>query len=74
MDPKTVETNLVFFDVDERYGTADWFCTSLREQQVLMLPEGRRRVRAAAHLDVTADDIDRAIHVIHRTIKSRSAA
>lgn len=74
IDPATVETNLVFFEVDERMGTADAFCAAMREQQVWMLSEGRRRVRAVTHLDISPADIDRAAAALHKTLKSRSAA
>ncbi len=74
IDPGSVETNLVFFNVDERFATADGLCTILREQNILMLSEGRSRVRAVTHLDVSADDVDAAAKLIHRALKSRTAA
>ncbi|HUU83258.1 MAG TPA: GntG family PLP-dependent aldolase [Phycisphaerae bacterium] len=64
----TVETNILFFDVDESVGTAADFTTRLRGEGVWMLPTAPQRVRAVTHLDVTAADIDRAIEVLRRLL------
>ena len=61
LTPKKVDTNLVFFRVDRRWGTAAQSCDRLRERGVLMLPLGPQSVRAVTHLDVTREDVDRAV-------------
>jgi len=66
LDPATVETNIVIFDIDQRYGTAADFVACLRERGVWMLPIGPQRVRAVTHLDVTATQIDSAIRVLRQ--------
>jgi threonine aldolase len=59
VDPAAVETNIVIFEVDDApalvNGVAD---------RVELWAVDARRVRAITHLDVTADDIDRALEVI----------
>jgi threonine aldolase len=55
-----VETNMVFFAVDDAPG----FVAALERAGVRMGATGPRRVRAVTHLDVSADDIDRAIDVV----------
>ena len=70
IDPDTVETNIVIFDVDEATGPANALCDALRARGVWMLPTAPQRVRAVTHLDVSADDIERAISVIRRTLES----
>lgn len=64
LTPEQIDTNLLFFRVDERLGTAADFCNRLRERGVLMLPLGPQSVRAVTHLDVTPQDAERAIEVL----------
>lgn len=74
IDPSSVETNIVFFDVEPRIGSAKVVCDALREQSVWMLPVAPQRVRAVTHLDVSSDGIDTAIAALQRVLKQRAAA
>jgi threonine aldolase len=62
IDPASVETNIVVFDVPD----APAFCAALESQGVLMGPLGADRVRAVTHLDVDADAIERALSAAAR--------
>jgi threonine aldolase len=73
INPDHVQTNLVFFHVQERWGRADSLCQSLRERGIWMLPEGGQRVRAVTHLDVSQEDIDRAIGAIGAILRVPAA-
>jgi len=64
LDPDTVDTNLVFFHVDPGWGTAAEFSAKLRNRRLLMNATGRTMLRAATHLDVSRDDVDRALSVL----------
>src|SRR4051812_28546046 len=55
-----VETNMVFFAVDDAPG----FAAALERAGVRMGATGPRRVRAVTHLDVTGEDIERAIGAV----------
>ncbi len=68
VDPLTVETNIVYFEVDVALGTASQMCDRLSEVGVLVLPEGPQRVRAVTHLDVTAAQVASAGEAIARTV------
>jgi threonine aldolase len=70
IDPDAVETNIVFFNVAPEWGTAQRVCDALREQEVWMLPESTHRVRAVAHLDVSREDVERAVAALHRVFRS----
>jgi len=62
IDPREVETNLVYFELDATVphdGAA--FCKALLARGVRMVALGPRRVRAVTHLDVDAADVDAAI-------------
>jgi threonine aldolase len=72
IDPRTVATNIVYFDVDPGTGTAAWLCEALHAEGVRMLPLGPQRVRAVTHLDVSREGIEQALHVLTRILKSRS--
>ncbi|MFG0253439.1 MAG: threonine aldolase family protein [Phycisphaerales bacterium JB038] len=70
VDPATVQTNIVYFDVDPGYCTASAFCGALQAQGVRMLALGPARVRAVTHLDVDAAGVERAIQVIEAVMKA----
>ena len=60
-EPEATPTNMVFFTVDPARDTAAQLCERLRPRGVLMIPMDPLRVRAVTHLDVSGDDVDRAI-------------
>ena len=74
IDPSTVETNIVYFMVDEAVGSAADLCEALREQHVWMLPVAPQRVRAVTHLDVSPADIGRAITALYGILKSKKVS
>ncbi|MFV0442194.1 MAG: threonine aldolase family protein [Planctomycetaceae bacterium] len=57
IEAASVETNLVFFEVDPDWGTAAQLSAALRSRNVKMLPLGPQRLRACTHLDVTTEQI-----------------
>ncbi len=61
IDPATVETNLVYFDVTRSNLDAEELCSALMTSGVRMGPMGTRTIRAVTHLDVSAADIETAI-------------
>jgi threonine aldolase len=71
IDPGNVETNIVYFDVDEALGSARALCEALNERDVWMLPIGPQRVRAVTHLDVSRDGIEYAISVLQGIARSK---
>jgi threonine aldolase len=60
LDPPQIETNLVFFTVDPRLGTAADFSARLKKHGVLVGALGKQLIRAVTHLDVSSADIERA--------------
>jgi threonine aldolase len=59
VDPAAVETNIVIFEVDD----APALVTRVSDRVELWAVDAHR-VRAVTHLDVTADDVDRALEAI----------
>ena len=64
----TIETNIVFFELEEACGTAADFVARLQAAGVLMYAIGPNRVRAVTHLDITTAMIERAAQVITHTL------
>ncbi|SFJ34160.1 threonine aldolase family protein [Planctomicrobium piriforme] len=65
VDLNGVETNLVFFEIDPKLGTADQISQKLKERGVLMYPAGSPyRLRACTHLDVNESQIRQAAEVL----------
>ncbi len=62
-------TNLVFFHIDAGCGTAAELAARLREQGVLVLPDGPHTIRMATHLDISAADVETALAVLERTLR-----
>lgn len=59
--PETVETNLVWFDVDRaRFGSPQNVTRRLKDAGVLMSALGETTVRACTHLNVSRADCERA--------------
>jgi threonine aldolase len=64
LDPATVETNIVIFEVDQRLRPAAAFADRLEERGVRMFATTQDKLRAVTHLDVSSAQIDQAIRVV----------
>jgi threonine aldolase len=67
LDPATVETNIVWFDMRGRM-SADELSATLKEQGVLIGAYGPTRMRAVTHLDVDRDGIEAALQALRRIL------
>jgi threonine aldolase len=59
--PPIVETNLVWFEVEPKFGTAQDVAGRLREKGVLVAALGANVVRACTHLDASKADVEKAV-------------
>jgi threonine aldolase len=64
IDQATVETNLIFFEVEAPWSSSDAFVAKLREVGVLCLSTDPKRVRMVTSLEATGRAIDDAIERI----------
>ena len=64
IEPESVETNIVIFDVTKSGLTAENIVARLAQKGVLMLPFGKYLVRAITHLNVTEQQINAAIRIL----------
>ena len=63
-----VESNLVFFEIDPKLGTAAQLSAKLLERGVKINPTGAQRLRACTHLDVNRTQVRRAADVIRECL------
>jgi threonine aldolase len=68
IDPTSVETNLVYFDVIAPDWTAEKLCDALRARDVRIGAMGTHTLRAVTHLDVDAAGIDRALESLREVL------
>jgi threonine aldolase len=61
IDPSTVATNIVIFDVSGTGKKSSEICASLKERGVLAIGISEKQVRMVTHLDVSREDIGKAI-------------
>jgi threonine aldolase len=65
-DPDSVETNIVMFDLEDAVKTSE----ALREAGVQLTRVDDHRMRAVTHLDVSSDDIERALEIVRGVVAS----
>jgi len=74
LDPETVVTNIVIFDVAETGLGAREIVERLARAGVLVIAFGPTTVRAVTHLDVSPTDIDRALEIMARCFATAPCA
>ncbi|MGY8769960.1 MAG: threonine aldolase family protein [Pirellulales bacterium] len=66
--PEVVDTNIVIFVVDKKLGTAAELQEKLHQSGVWMLALGPQVIRAVTHLDVSEEEVKRAVEVIGQVV------
>ena len=69
VDPGTVETNIVIFDIAHTGRTPADFVARLKAEGILASAIGGTRVRVVTHYDVSRADCERAAGVIHTLMR-----
>ena len=64
LDPATVQTNILVFGLAEDAPDAASLVARAKEHGVLVMAFGKRTVRAVTHLDVTAEQCDKAAQIL----------
>jgi threonine aldolase len=68
LNPADVETNIVIFEVGAAGSPAEQIGAQLETAGVRVSVMGRTKLRAVTHLDVTQQDIGRAIEVFRHVL------
>lgn len=63
LDPDTVETNIIVFDISPTGTDPHRIVEFLRERGILLIPFGKTLIRAVTHLDVSSEDIEIALKI-----------
>ncbi len=61
VDPDSIQTNIVIFDVDQSVGMASDLINVLKEEDVLVSSPGPRSIRMVTHREVDSADIEDAL-------------
>lgn len=67
--PEEAETNILYFDTAPSERTAQEVVAACRAEGVLLHPTAKTRIRCVTHLDVSFEQIDRALQVISEVMK-----
>ncbi|MEM9627211.1 MAG: GntG family PLP-dependent aldolase [Pseudomonadota bacterium] len=70
LDPGSIETNIVFFDLDPDAPTARSIAARLLERGVRIGAMGERRMRAVTHLDIDEASIDGALGAMAEALRA----
>ncbi len=61
VDPEQIQTNIVFFEVDEKLGTAADLIAALNRHGVKVSYPGKQSIRMVTHRHITPEDIEEAL-------------
>jgi threonine aldolase len=70
--PATIDTNILYMQLEPEAGTAQQVAKLLAEQDVLTLPTAPQKIRMCTHLDVNAAQVERAADTIRRILGTLS--
>ncbi len=68
LDPATVKTNIVYFDVPPSVMSAAEFSKRLASEGVLMFDTAPTRLRAVTHYGIERADVEMAVRVVKRVV------
>lgn len=64
IDPTSIQTNIVIFEISGTGRSSAEICARLREAGVLAIGISEKQVRMVTHCDVSADDIDKTVGLL----------
>ena len=68
VDPETISTNIVIFDIDPSVGPAAEVINALKEQDVLVSSPGPSSIRMVTHRHITGSDIEKALAATSKVV------
>ena len=70
IEPAKVQTNIIYFELDEDRMTPKELVTELDKKEVKLLSVGARRLRAVTHYGISAEDIDLTVKALGEVMKA----
>ena len=74
VDPDSIQTNIVFFEVDEDLGTAADLIAALKNHGVLVSYPGKQSIRMVTHRHISPEDIEEALSRTSAAVRELSSA
>jgi threonine aldolase len=68
LEPPDVQTNLIWFEVDPEFATAQEVVVALEQRGIWIFAAGPYRLRACTHLDVSAAQAERVAETLRQTL------
>jgi len=65
-----VQTNIIYFELDEGRMTPKELVTELNKKEIKLLAVGNRRLRAVTHYGISAEDIDLTVKILSEVMKA----
>ncbi|MGD2093474.1 MAG: low-specificity L-threonine aldolase [Phycisphaerales bacterium] len=69
IEPEKVQTNIIYFEINEGRMTAEELVAKLDKKGVKMLSLEARQLRAVTHYGISAEDIDAALEALSEAMK-----
>jgi threonine aldolase len=73
IDPKHVETNIIIFDVADTGMTASQVAEAMKKEAISIHAFGKTQIRLVTHLDVSSEDIERALKAFEKVLGKKAA-
>jgi threonine aldolase len=70
IEPAKVQTNIIYFELDEERMTPKELVTELNKTGVKLLAVGPRRLRAVTHYGISTEDIDLTVKALDEVMKA----
>lgn len=70
IEPASVQTNIIYFELDNDQMTAEELVTKLKGKGVKLLALGEGRLRAVTHYGISAKDIDLTVKALSEVMKA----
>ncbi len=70
IEPAKVQTNIIYFELDEERRTPTELVTELNKTGVKLLAVGPRRLRAVTHYGISTEDIDLTVKALGEVMKA----
>jgi threonine aldolase len=71
IDPEQVETNIIIFNIANTGMTAPQMAEAMKRNGVLIHPIGKTQIRLVTHLDVSSEDIEKALKAFEKVLSRK---
>lgn len=69
IDPTSIQTNIVIFDVDEKIGSAPNFIKAMKDSEILVSYPGERSVRMVTHRHISNEDVEETLSRTSKVVR-----